>query len=130
MMELCAKYRGVQEEYKLMDGSNRAILRYKLPLSGMSGQCVAEGGTDWSTEIVTDFFSELKSSSSGFASFDYEEGEYAQSDLVKLNLLLNGRPVDALAMIVHRSAAVTVGRAWAKKLSRLSGADSGMETEG
>jgi hypothetical protein len=69
------------------------------------------------TEIVTGFFSELKSTSSGFASFDYEEAEYETSDLVKLNMMLNSKPVDALAMIVHRSVAQSVGRTWTKKLS-------------
>lgn len=83
-----------------MDNTDRAILRYKLPLS----------------EIVTDFFSELKSSSSGFASFDYEEAGYEKSDLVKLNMMLNGKPVDALALVVHRSFAQSIGRAWVKKL--------------
>lgn len=101
MMELCAKYRGIQEEYKFLDNTDRAILKYRLPLA----------------EIVTDFFSELKSSSSGFASFDYEEGGYEKSNLVKLNMLLNGKPVDALALIVHKDAAQYVGRAWVKKLS-------------
>ncbi|KAK4689864.1 hypothetical protein P7C73_g250, partial [Tremellales sp. Uapishka_1] len=100
MMDLCAKYRGNQLEYRFLEATDRAILRYSLPLA----------------EIVTDFFSELKSASSGFASFDYEEAEYVPSDLVKLNMMLNGKPIDALAMIVHRSAAVTVGRTWTKKL--------------
>lgn len=101
MMELCSKYRGIQEEYQILENTDRAILKYKLPLA----------------EIVTDFFSELKSSSSGFASFDYEEGGYEKSNLVKLNMLLNGKPVDALALIVHKDAAPYVGRAWVKKLS-------------
>lgn len=100
MMDLCARYRGTQLEYRVLDTTDRAILRYSFPLS----------------EIVTDFFSELKSASSGFASFDYEEAGYEVSDLVKLNMLLNGKPVDALAMIVHKSAAQAVGRAWTKKL--------------
>lgn len=69
-MTLCAKYRGTQQEYKILDSSDRAVLRYSLPLS----------------EIVTDFFSELKSASSGFASFDYEEAGYEQSDLVKASI--------------------------------------------
>jgi GTP-binding protein LepA len=69
MMTLCARYRGVQEEYKVLDTTDRAVLRYTLPLS----------------EIVTDFFSELKSESSGFASFDYEEKGYEQSALVKVS---------------------------------------------
>lgn len=74
MMTLCAKYRGTQQEYRIIEGSNRAVLRYMLPLS----------------EIVTDFFSELKSASSGFASFDYEEAGYERSDLVKVSFPLLG----------------------------------------
>ncbi|EIW71455.1 hypothetical protein TREMEDRAFT_73314 [Tremella mesenterica DSM 1558] len=100
MMDLASRYRGTQLEYKVLDNTDRALLRYSFPLA----------------EIVTDFFSELKSASSGFASFDYEEAAYEQSDLVKLNILLNGKPVDALAMIVHRSAAPSIGRSWCKKL--------------
>ncbi|WWC66014.1 GTP-binding protein LepA [Kwoniella dejecticola CBS 10117] len=103
MMDLCSRYRGVQQEYRILENSDRAILRYSLPLA----------------EIVTDFFSELKSSSSGFASFDYEEAGYQQSNLVKLNILINGKPVDALAMIVHKFAAQTVGKAWVKKLKEV-----------
>ncbi|WWD20405.1 GTP-binding protein LepA [Kwoniella shandongensis] len=103
MMDLCSRYRGVQQEYRILENSDRAILRYSLPLS----------------EIVTDFFSELKSSSSGFASFDYEEAGYQQSDLVKLNILINAKPVDALAMIVHRTAAQSIGKAWVKKLKEV-----------
>ncbi|WWC92669.1 GTP-binding protein LepA [Kwoniella dendrophila CBS 6074] len=103
MMDLCARYRGVQQEYRILENSDRAILRYSLPLA----------------EIVTDFFSELKSSSSGFASFDYEEAGYQQSNLVKLNILINTKPVDALAMIVHKFAAQTVGKAWVKKLKEV-----------
>ncbi|KAL1412583.1 Translation factor guf1 mitochondrial [Vanrija albida] len=103
MMDLCSKYRGIQLEYKFLEGTDRAILRYSLPLS----------------EIVTDFFSDLKSASSGFASFDYEEAGYEASNLVKLNILLNAKPVDALAMIVHRPAAPAIGRAWTKKLKEV-----------
>ncbi|WVW87038.1 GTP-binding protein LepA [Kwoniella bestiolae CBS 10118] len=103
MMDLCSRYRGVQQEYRILENSDRAILRYSLPLA----------------EIVTDFFSELKSSSSGFASFDYEEAGYQQSNLVKLNILINGKPVDALAMIVHKFAAQNVGKAWVKKLKEV-----------
>lgn len=68
MMDLCARYRGVQQEYRVLENSDRAVLRYTLPLS----------------EIVTEFFSELKSQSSGFASFDYEEAGYEKSNLVKV----------------------------------------------
>ncbi|WVF68379.1 GTP-binding protein LepA [Kwoniella sp. CBS 6097] len=103
MMDLCARYRGIQQEYRILENSDRAILRYQLPLA----------------EIVTDFFSELKSSSSGFASFDYEEAGYMQSNLVKLNILINAKPVDALAMIVHKFAAQSIGKAWVKKLKEV-----------
>ncbi|WVQ95928.1 GTP-binding protein LepA [Kwoniella sp. CBS 9459] len=103
MMDLCARYRGIQQEYRILENSDRAILRYQLPLA----------------EIVTDFFSELKSASSGFASFDYEEAGYVQSNLVKLNILINAKPVDALAMIVHKFAAQSIGKAWVKKLKEV-----------
>ncbi|KAJ9096389.1 hypothetical protein QFC21_005211 [Naganishia friedmannii] len=100
MMELCNEHRGIELEYKFVESTDRAVLRYQLPLS----------------EIATEFFSSLKSRSKGYASFDYEDAGYAPSDLVKLNLMLNGKPIDALAMIIHRSKAVTVGREWTKKL--------------
>ncbi len=88
MMELCGEHRGVQLEYKMVDGSDRAIIRYALPLS----------------EIVTDFFSQLKSRSSGYATFDYAEAGYEESDMVKMNLMMNGNPVDALASEYQNSA--------------------------
>ncbi|TYJ53184.1 GTP-binding protein LepA [Cryptococcus floricola] len=103
MMDLCARYRGIQLEYRILENSERAVLRYTLPLS----------------EIVTEFFSELKSQSSGFASFDYEEAGYEQSPLVKMNILINGKPVDALSMIVHKYAAQAIGKAWVKKLKEV-----------
>lgn len=65
---------------------------------------------------LTQFFDKLKSRSSGFASFDYEDGEYMPSDLVKLSYLVAGTPVDALESVLHRSKAVLVGRAMARKL--------------
>jgi len=71
------------------------------------------------SEIVTDFFDRLKSRSSGFASFDYEDAGYKASNLVKMIFLLNGKPVDALALIVHRSAEQAVGRRWVKKLHKV-----------
>lgn len=100
IMDLCSRYRATQLEYKVLETTGRAMLRYSFPLS----------------EIVTDFFSELKGVSSGFASFDYEEAGYEASDMVKLSILLNGKPVDALATICHKSAAQTLGRQWTKKL--------------
>ena len=77
-----------------MIGSNRVLLKYKLPLS----------------EVITDFFDRLKSLSQGYASFDYEECGYERTDIVKLSILLNGAPVDALSCILHRSRAEEKGR--------------------
>lgn len=83
MMDLCSRYRGVQQEYRVLDGSDRAILKYTLPLAGQSFLCAFYRADEG--EIVVDFFSELKSASSGFASFDYEEAGYEASDLVKVS---------------------------------------------
>jgi len=107
MMDLCFNHRaeGVDHRYLESSGeiSNRALLTCTMPLS----------------EIVTDFFDKLKSRSSGFASFDYEDAGYKRSDLVKMIFLLNNKPVDALALIVHRSAEQTIGRMWVKKLHKV-----------
>lgn len=107
MMELCFNHRGENVDYKYLDtsgsGSSRIILTCTLPLA----------------EIVTDFFDKLKSASSGFASFDYEDADYKASDMVKMRFVLNGKPVDALALIVHRSAERAVGLRWVKKLHKV-----------
>ncbi|THH27043.1 hypothetical protein EUX98_g7145 [Antrodiella citrinella] len=106
MMDLCFSYRGEDVDHRFLDSSgssSRVILTCVLPLS----------------EIVTDFFDKLKSRSSGFASFDYEDAGYKTSNLSKMIFLLNGKPVDALALIVHRSAEQEVGRAWVKKLHKV-----------
>ncbi|CAG8438841.1 6429_t:CDS:10 [Acaulospora colombiana] len=100
VMDLCGTHRGEQIEYNSLD-ELRVLMRYALPLA----------------EIVTDFHDELKSRSSGYASFDYEDMGYQISDIVKMNVLINKKPVDALAAILHRSQVVMVGREWAKKLS-------------
>ncbi|KAL1917543.1 uncharacterized protein VTP21DRAFT_3936 [Calcarisporiella thermophila] len=102
MIELCEAKRGIQEELTYLDDS-RVILQYRLPLA----------------EVVTDFYDELKSRTSGYASFDYEEAGYDSSDLCKMNVLLNSKPVDALAAILHRSQVDRVGRDWAKRLKRV-----------
>ncbi|XP_024369587.1 translation factor GUF1 homolog, mitochondrial isoform X2 [Physcomitrium patens] len=81
----------------------RAMLKYRMPLR----------------EVVIDFYNELKSITSGYASFDYEEAPYQESDLVKLDILLNGQPVDALASICHRSKAHYVGRELCEKLKKV-----------
>ncbi|PPQ99995.1 hypothetical protein CVT26_009277 [Gymnopilus dilepis] len=106
MMELCYSHRAEEVEHRYLDSgtsSARIMLNCIIPLS----------------EIVTDFFDQLKSRSSGFASFDYEDAGYRKSDLAKMTFLLNGKPVDALALIVHRSAQETVGRQWVKKLHKV-----------
>ncbi|CAB4485586.1 GTP-binding protein lepa [Rhizophagus irregularis] len=102
VMDLCGSRRGEQLEYNYMDES-RVIMKYCIPLA----------------EIVTDFHDELKSKSSGYASLDYEDIGYQTTDIVKLNVLINKKPVDALAAILHRSQVTHVGREWAKKLSEV-----------
>lgn len=88
-MDLCSRYRGTQQEYKVLETTGRAVLRYLLPLSGESQSLFGGEKVEpisVSSEIVTDFFSELKSSSSGFASFDYEKADYGASPMVKVGL--------------------------------------------
>ena len=93
LMDLCQNKRGVLIDMKYMDDV-RVDLHYALPLG----------------EIVYDFFDAIKSRSRGYASYDYEFKEYRESDLVKLDFLLNGDPVDALSMIVFRDNAYAKGR--------------------
>ncbi|KAI8992177.1 GTP-binding protein lepa [Mycotypha africana] len=99
LIELCGSRRGEQLDYVYLD-EKRVMMKYRLPLA----------------EIVTDFYDELKSRSSGYASFDYEENGYEDSDLVKMSVLLNSKPVDALSIILHRSQVEYVGRDWVKRL--------------
>ncbi len=102
IMNLCTDRRGefVNQTYL---GTERATLEYQLPLA----------------EIVFDFYDKLKSISRGYASFDYEFSGYQRSDLVKLDVLINGDPVDALSAIVHRSKAYEMGRKLTSKLKEL-----------
>lgn len=102
LMSLCQERRGEQTNMIYLD-ENRVVLYYKLPLS----------------EIVTDFYDKLKSISAGYASFDYEEAGYAESDLVKMSILLNGKAVDALSIVVHRDKAFSVGRQLTQKLKEV-----------
>ena len=81
----------------------RIILKYKLPLN----------------EVATDFYDQLKSLSSGYASFDYEESGYQPEDLVKMDIMLNAKPVDALALIVHNDKAYYIGRELCIKLKQV-----------
>jgi GTP-binding protein LepA len=83
--------------------STRVVLTYEIPFA----------------EIVYDFFDRLKSVTRGFASLDYEFLDFRPSDLVKLDILINGEPVDAMSVIVHRQAAPYRGRALALKLKRV-----------
>ncbi|MDO4289084.1 MAG: translation elongation factor 4 [Eubacterium sp.] len=99
VMELCQERRGTYINMDYIE-ETRVSLHYELPLN----------------EIIYDFFDALKSRTRGYASLDYEIKDYRPSDLVKLDILLNGELVDALSFIVHRDKAVGRGRAIAKKL--------------
>ncbi|KAJ1917375.1 Translation factor guf1 mitochondrial [Mycoemilia scoparia] len=99
MLDLCSSRRGEIQNYSFID-ETRVILTCKLPMA----------------EIVTDFYDHLKSRSSGFASFDYEDAGYEESSLVKMEVLLNTQPVDALAAVMHRSQIESIGRDLAKRL--------------
>jgi elongation factor 4 len=99
IMTLCEEKRGVQKEMKFLD-EDRIILKYMLPLN----------------EVATDFYDQLKSLSSGYASFDYEEAGYQPEKLVKMDIMLNGKAVDALALIVHTDKAYYIGRDLCEKL--------------
>jgi GTP-binding protein LepA len=102
LMKLCTDRRGVYKTTEYLDPT-RALIRYELPLS----------------EIIFDFYDKLKSLSRGYASFDYEFLEYRESQLVKLDVLLNGEPVDALSTIVHRGKAHDWGKKLCTKLRKL-----------
>jgi GTP-binding protein LepA len=101
VLKLCQDRRGSQVELTYV--GNRAMVKYDLPLN----------------EVVFDFYDRLKSVSKGYASFDYQLTDYKPSDLVKMQILVNADPVDALAMLVHRSRADSRGRAMVEKLKEL-----------
>lgn len=101
VLSLCEERRGIQMELTYV--GNRAMVVYKLPLN----------------EVVFDFYDRLKSVSRGYASFDYELIGYEESDLVKVSILVNAEPVDALAFIAHRSHAESRGRQVCEKLKDL-----------
>lgn len=101
VLELCTEKRGVQLELTYV--GTRAMLVYRLPLN----------------EVVYDFYDRLKSATRGYASFDYQLDGYGESDLVKMSILVNGDPVDSLALIVHRSMSEKRGRALCEKLKEL-----------
>ena len=99
IMEICQNRRGVYIDMKYLD-ENRVTLVYEMPLN----------------EIIYDFFDNLKSKTKGYASFDYEFKEYRRSNLVKLDIHINGEPVDALSFIVHKDSAYTRGKKIVEKL--------------
>ncbi|OJX10944.1 MAG: elongation factor 4 [Caedibacter sp. 37-49] len=101
ILTLCTERRG--EQIDLTYVGNRAMVVYRLPLN----------------EVVFDFYDRLKSVSRGYASFDYEIDEYREGDLVKLTILINAEPVDALSCIVHRTQAENRGRALCARLKDL-----------
>jgi GTP-binding protein LepA len=101
VLKLCQDRRGNQVELTYV--GSRAMVKYDLPLN----------------EVVFDFYDRLKSVSKGYASFDYHLTDYKPADLVKMQILVNGEPVDALAMLVHRTRAESRGRAMVEKLKEL-----------
>jgi GTP-binding protein LepA len=105
VLKLCQDRRGIQKDLNYVgSGSHaRAMLRYELPLN----------------EVVFDFYDRLKSISRGYASFDYHQVGHREGDLVKMSILVNGEPVDALSMIVHRGNAEQRGRGMCERLKDL-----------
>ena len=101
ILKLCQDRRGIQADLSYV--GKRAMLTYDLPLN----------------EVVFDFYDRLKSISKGYASFDYHLTDYREGDLVKMSILVNEEPVDALSMLVHRTAAEKRGRAMCEKLKEL-----------
>jgi GTP-binding protein LepA len=102
LLKLSEERRGTQKSLEYL-AANRVVLTYDFPLN----------------EVVLDFYDKLKSISKGYASFDYEFSGYREGDLVKLDLLVNGEPVDALSLIVHRAEAAAKGRLLAAKMKEI-----------
>ena len=101
VIKLCQDRRGAQRELSYV--GSRAMVVYDLPLN----------------EVVFDFYDRLKSVSKGYASFDYQIGDYREGDLVKMQILVNAEPVDALSMLVHRGRAEARGRSMVEKMKEL-----------
>jgi GTP-binding protein LepA len=101
ILKLCQDRRGIQSN--LTYAGTRAMVEYDLPLA----------------EVVFDFYDRLKSVTKGYASFDYQISEYREDNLVKMSILVNDEPVDALSMMVHRDRAEARGRSMVEKLKDL-----------
>jgi GTP-binding protein LepA len=102
ILQLCQDKRGIQKKLEYLK-SDRVLITYELPFN----------------EVVLDFYDKLKTMSKGYASLDYHVTGYWESPLVKMDILVNGEPVDALSIIVHRDAAYERGRALASKMRQL-----------
>jgi GTP-binding protein LepA len=101
IIKICEEKRGLQKD--LSYSGNRVVLKYDMPLN----------------EVVFDFYDRLKSMTSGYASFDYEISEYKEGDLIKLSIIVNEEPVDALSTIIHKDFAQQQGRLICEKLKDL-----------
>ena len=101
IIKICEEKRGIQKDMSY--SGNRVVLKYDMPLN----------------EVVFDFYDRLKSITSGYASFDYEISEYKDGELIKLSILVNDEPVDALSMIIHKDFAQKQGRLICEKLKDL-----------
>jgi GTP-binding protein LepA len=102
IMDLVKTHRGAFKEMKYIE-AERVLLTYKMPLA----------------ELIVDFYDQLKSRTQGYASLDYSFGGYQEADLVKLDILVNGYPVDALSLILHRDKAYVQGRTLVERLRSL-----------
>ncbi|MNJ92489.1 Elongation factor 4 [compost metagenome] len=102
ILKLCEDKRGVQQKMEYVT-EKKVIIEYKLPMN----------------EMVMDFYDRLKSISKGYASLEYEFVDFEEADLVKMDIMINGEPIDALSLIVHRSKAQNRGRALAEKMKEL-----------
>jgi GTP-binding protein LepA len=102
ILQLCQERRGIQRSIHFLDPT-RVMISYEMPLN----------------EVILDFYDKLKSRTQGYASLDYEVLGYRESDLVKLDILLNGEAVDALSIITHRERAYLRGRQLAEKMKEL-----------
>ncbi|MGZ3772450.1 MAG: translation elongation factor 4 [Pseudobdellovibrionaceae bacterium] len=102
ILKLCEDKRGIQQKMEYVT-EKKVIIEYKLPMN----------------EMVMDFYDRLKSISKGYASLEYEFIGFEEADLVKMDILINGEPIDALSLIVHRSKSITRGRALTEKMKEL-----------